>query len=155
MSEAIKIEVSGLRELQARASKLNQKMERRSYSRAVRAASKPVLASAISKAPGRTGTLKKSIKARANNKPSQFLFGVKLTVVGGSFSSGKTARRRGAGSVYQPDESLRYYRFQELGTKHHRAQAFLEPALDASAGKFLSILKSELAREIELNARTP
>lgn len=151
--ESIKIEVTGLRELQRRARSLNEKLERRSYAKAVRAASKPVLSRAVLMAPGRTGTLKRSIKARTSSKPSRYLFGMKLTVIGGTFSSDKTARRRGVGASYRPDEAVRYYRFQELGTKYHPAKPFLEPALEASASDFLNTLRRELAAEIERNTR--
>lgn len=153
-TDGIRFEVDGLRELRARAARLEAKLARRSYSKAVRAASKPVTKKAISLAPGRTGTVKKSIKARSDNKPSKFLFGMKIGVIGGKFSSDRTARRRGVGSAYKPDESIRYYRFQELGTKHHPAKPFLEPALKSSAGVFLSTLRRELAAELEKQTRS-
>lgn len=152
-TDGMRVEISGLRELQKRAARLQDKLARRSYSKAVRAASKPVVADAISRAPGRTGTTKKSIKARADNKAPKMLFGIKIGVVAGKFSSDRTARRRGSGKSYRPDESIRYYRFQELGTKYHPAQAFLEPALEASASQFLSTLRRELAAELERQAR--
>jgi HK97 gp10 family phage protein len=152
--ESTKITISGMRELQRRARSLNHKLERRSYSKAVRAASKPVLSRAILMAPGRTGTLKRSIKARSASKPSRYLYGMKLTVIGGKFASDRTAKRRGVGNAYRPDEAVRYYRFQELGTKYHPAQPFLEPALEASASEFLNTLRRELAAEIERHTRT-
>jgi len=153
--ESTKITISGMRELQRRARSLNHKLERRSYSKAVRAASKPVLDQAVGKAPmGRTGTLKRSIKARSASKPSRYLYGMKLTVIGGKFASDRTAKRRGVGNAYRPDEAVRYYRFQELGTKYHPAQPFLEPALEASASEFLNTLRRELAAEIERHTRS-
>ena len=146
-------QIVGLRELQARASRLEAKLERRVYSKAVRSASKPVLASVVRKAPARSGAVKRSLVARANNKAPKMLFGVKITVKGGVKSSGRTARRGGKGNSYSPDETVRYYRFIERGTKHHAARAFLEPGLDSSASQFLSTLKRELALELEKQAR--
>ena len=37
--------------------------------------------------------------------------------------SGRRSRRK-----YQPDETVRFYRFLELGTKYHKAKPFLVPA---------------------------
>ena len=153
-TDGMRMEISGLRELQKRAAKLEDRLARRSYSKAVRAASKPVVRNAISRAPGRTGTTKKSIKARSNNKPSKMLFGMKIGVVSGKFSSDRTARRRGSGNVYRPDEAIRYYRFQELGTKFHPAQPFLEPALESSASDFFNVLRREMAAELETQSKS-
>ena len=125
-------------------------MQKRVYSKAVRVASKGVLEKARSKAPGRT--IAKALTVRSNSKPARMLFGMKLTVRGGVFSSDRTARRRGSGTTYRPDEAVRYYRFQELGTKYHPAKAFLEPALEASSKKFLTTLKRELEAGLEREA---
>jgi len=147
--EVIKFGVTGMRELNRNAQKLETRLRKRVYSKAVRKASKPVLAKAITKAPGRTGTIKRSLKSRADNKAREMKFGMKITVIGGKFSSERTAKRRGVGKSYRPDESVRYYRFTELGTKYHPAKPYLKPALKASGAQFLSTLQSDLRAELK------
>ncbi|RYD54699.1 MAG: hypothetical protein EOP83_21945, partial [Verrucomicrobiaceae bacterium] len=68
--------------------------------------------------------------------------------------SSRVARRRGGkGGDYSPDAVERYYRFQELGTKHHPAQPFLKPALEGSQGAVLDAVKRELAAGLEREAK--
>jgi hypothetical protein len=58
-----------------------------------------------------------------------------LTVKPGEFVSKRFVRAKGLTKsgrrtrrTYQPDESVRFYRFLELGTKYHAAKPFLVPA---------------------------
>jgi HK97 gp10 family phage protein len=151
MSETIKVE--GLKELQARAKKLDAKLRRRVFSRAARAGGKIVVAAAKAEVPTRTGTLRASLVHRASSKPAKGLFGVKVTVKGGRKASERTAKRRkGKSGEYFPDTVERYYRFLELGTKHHPAQPFLRPALEGSKGEVLEAVKRELRGGIEAAA---
>jgi HK97 gp10 family phage protein len=152
VSETIKIE--GLKELQARAKRLGVKMRRKVFGAAARAGGKIVVAAAKGKVPSLTGATRASVVHRASSKPAKGLFGVKVTIKGGRKSSGRVARRRGGkGGEYFPDAVERYYRFQELGTKHHPAQPFLKPALEGSKGAVLAAVKSELTRGLEAAAR--
>lgn len=57
-----------------------------------------------------------------------------LTVAPGEFVSERVVHRRlksGRRSkrTYQPDETVRFYRFLELGTKYHKAKPFMVPAI--------------------------
>jgi hypothetical protein len=57
-----------------------------------------------------------------------------LTVAPGEFVTDRVVRKRlksGRKSkrTYQPDETVRFYRFLELGTKFHAAKPFMVPAI--------------------------
>ena len=146
------VRVDGLAELRRNIAKLGDGMARRVYQKAVGAGGKVVAAAAKAQVPRRTGALGKSIAARVSSKPREELFGVKITVKAGLFSSQRTARRRGrsrkgkgGSGIYKPDAVERYYRFLETGTKYHPATPFLKPSLEGSAAKVLAVIKGELA----------
>ncbi|MDB6078751.1 MAG: Phage protein gp10 [Akkermansiaceae bacterium] len=153
----VQIKVEGLKELRDRIAKLDRGLQRRVYNKATKAGSKIVVAAAVAKVPVRTGSVKKSITARASSKPSRGLFGVKITIKGGLKSSERTAKRgskksgkgRKGGSTYFPDAVERYYRFTELGTKFHPAQPYLKPALEDKKSAVLEAIKTELAAGLE------
>jgi len=149
-----KIKVEGLRELQQRAKKLDAKMRRKVFGAAARAGGKIVTAKAKGQVPVRTGSIRASLVYRASSKPAQGLFGVKVTIKGGRKASPRVARRRGGkGGEYFPDAVERYYRFQELGTKHHPAKPFLKPSLEGSKGEVLNAVKQALADGLERESR--
>lgn len=143
---ASEIKIEGFAELRKRAAKLERGLQRRVYGVAVRAGGKVLVDAAKAAVPVRTGATSRSIVHRASSKPSQGLFGVKVTVRAGEKSSERVAHRRGNSKKdYQPDAVERYYRFQELGTKHHPAKPFLKPALEGHAGAVLNAVKQALA----------
>jgi HK97 gp10 family phage protein len=148
------IKIEGMKELRGRISRLDGKLQRKVYRQAVRKAGVVVVNAAKAQVPVRTGSIKRSLTHRTNHKLSQGLFGVKVTIRGGRKASERTANRRGKGSVYHPDAVERYYRFQELGTKHHPAKPFLKPALEGKAGEVLEVLKRELAAGLEREVRS-
>jgi hypothetical protein len=138
-----------MRKLQARARKLNSDLSKKVYSSAVRRAGRSTAFRAIQgRTPSRTGTLRKALSIRANNKPAQHLYGVKIAPRG-LYASQRTARRRGAGAVYKPDWVARYYRFVVTGTKYHPANTFLTAGLEGSSGAFLATLRREILTGIE------
>ena len=47
----------------------------------------------------------------------------------------------------------RYYRFRELGTKHHPAKPFLKPVIEGKAGEVLEAVEAVLAAGVEREAR--
>lgn len=148
------IKVEGFRELRKRAEKLDARLRRKVYGTAVRAGGKILVEAAQAQVPVRTGAVRRSLVHRASSKPSKGLFGVKITVKGGLKSSERVAHRKGSkGKPYFPDAVERYYRFLELGTKHHAAKPFLEPALDSKAGAVLNAVKETLAAGIERETR--
>jgi HK97 gp10 family phage protein len=147
------VKLDGFKELRDRARKLDGKMQRKVYSKAVRAGGKIVVDAAKAKVPVKTGAVKASLVHRASSKPREGLFGVKVTIKPGRKGSERTARRRsGKGAVYFPDAVERYYRFTELGTKHHPARPYLAPALEGSRAAVLNAVKAELAAGLEREA---
>jgi len=152
---AVRIKVEGFKELRRRAEKLDARLKRKVYGQAVRAGGKIVVDAAKNQVPVRTGTVKRSLVHRASSKPSKGLFGVKIVVKGGLKASNRVAHRRGSkGKPYFPDAVERYYRFQELGTKHHPAKPFLKPALETKAQAVLQAIKTTLASGIERETKT-
>jgi HK97 gp10 family phage protein len=151
----VQIKVEGFKELRNRAAKLDRRLQRKVYGAAVRAGGKVIVDAAKGKVPVRTGATRDSLVHRASSKPSQGLFGVKVTIKGGRKSSERVSRRRGGkGAEYQPDAVERYYRFQELGTKHHPAQPFLKPSIEGSQAAVLKAVKETLAAGLEREARS-
>jgi HK97 gp10 family phage protein len=146
------IQITGFKELQRRAQKVDVKLRKKIYAKAARAAGKAVVEAAKSSVPVRTGGVRRSLVHRSASKPSKGLFGVKVTVKGGKLgaSSGRSAtRRRGKGGTYNPDAIERYYRFTELGTKYHPAQPYLKPSLEMHTGKIIEVFRSTIAAGIE------
>ena len=153
MAASVKIE--GLKELRDRALKLEQRMRRKVFNAAARAGGKIVVAAAKAQVPVRTGSVRSSLVYRASSKPSLGLFGVKVTIKGGKKASARVAhRRKGKGGEYFPDAVERYYRFQELGTKHHPAKPFLRPALADKATEVFNVVKRELEAGLEREAKS-
>lgn len=146
------VKVDGLKELRDASLKLDPKMRRRVYTRAIKAGGNIVRDAAKGKVPVRTGAIRASLVHRASSKPAKGLFGLKITIKAGRKSSSRIARRRGKGAEYYPDAVERYYRFTELGTKHHPAQPFLAPALEGSKSAILNAVKAELAAGLEREA---
>lgn len=146
------VKVEGLKELRERAKKLDARLQRRVYNRAVRAGARLVVKKAKAAVPLRTGALRRSLVHRASSKPKLGLYGVKITVKAGRKASERTAKRRGVGADYHPDAVERYYRFVELGTKYHPAKPFLEPALEGSQAEVLAAVRQELKAGLEREA---
>jgi HK97 gp10 family phage protein len=146
--------VTGFRELQKNIDALTTGMQKRIYQKAANAGGKIVKTAAAAAVPIRTGTLRKAITHRVNSKPARGLFGVKITVRGGSFASDRTAHRKGNLSrPYKPDAVERYYRFLETGTKYHPAKPFLLPSLESSATAVLNAFKDALRTGLDAETR--
>lgn len=45
-----------------------------------------------------------------------------------------------------PDKDHFYGKFQELGTKHHKAQPFLRPAMDTKSAEAIEAFRREMSR---------
>jgi HK97 gp10 family phage protein len=129
------------RQFQKLAKALPGKMERKVYRGAVSRTATIVLKSAREFA---IGSIKKAVTKRAENKAREGYFGSKIGVKSGVFRSERTARRRGVGAIYQPDEVIRFYRFLELGTKYHKAKPFLRRALASEKGRVKPKMENEL-----------
>jgi len=150
-----RFEVKGLKELAKRANRLDAALRRKVYNQAMKAGGATIKARANSLVPVKTGTTRKSLVVRSSTKAAKGLYGVKITVRGPALASQRVAHRRGQkGKEYHPDAVERYYRFQELGTKHHRAQPFLKPGLESAAPAALEAVKTTLAAGIERALRS-
>jgi HK97 gp10 family phage protein len=145
-----RFEVRGLKELAKRANRLDAALRRKVYNRAMKEGGKIIKAKAAALVPVKTGTTRKSLVVRSSAKAAKGLYGIKITVRGPALASARVAHRKGSKSKpYQPDAVERYYRFQELGTKHHPAKPFLKPALESAAPEALETVKKTLAAGIE------
>lgn len=143
--------IEGARELQRKLRQFPGKMERKVYRGAVNRGGTPTLQKARSLSS--SATVKKALTKRARHDAANGFFTVIVTVKGGVFRSQRTATRK-RGTVYHPDEALRFYRFLELGTRHHAAKPFLGPALLATQNQFREKMRQEIETGIEKVART-
>lgn len=130
MAERAKI--TGLRQLRFNMLRLSDRMQRKHYAKAVRAAGLVVRNSVRSYAPIDTGELEASIRARAANRASNGQYAAKIGVVG---------------------PAGRYAKFQEFGTAHHAAQPFLAPGLIEAEGDAVNALKDKLKQGISDSVR--
>lgn len=119
------VQVQNLPALQRDFSNLTAKMQRGVLRDALRAAARPVVASAKTKVPVRTGALKKGISQRVSVKGSKA-----EAIIG--------FRRKDF-----------YGRFIELGTSKMSAKPFLRPALDESQQKIEEAFAQAINRGIE------
>ena len=123
------IKIENLTALQRDFSNLTSKMQRAVLRDALRSAARPVVASAKSKVPTRTGALKRGIAQRVSVK-----------------ASGK------AEAIIGFDRKQFYGRFAELGTSKMAARPFLRPALDESQQKIEQAFVEAINRGI--NSKT-
>lgn len=120
------VAITGLPELRRDFSNLTAKMQRGVLRDALRSAARPVVASAKSKVPVRTGALKRGISQRVSVK-----------------GSGK------AEAIIGFQRKQFYGKFVELGTSHAAAKPFLRPALDESQQKIEQAFVDAINRGIE------
>lgn len=145
--------IEGLSGLQKSLKSLSGKVERKISRSAVGKAGTLLLKEARAKAPVRTGALRRALTKRVKNVAKNDFYSVQITVRGGVMSSHRTAKRRGVGADYHPDEVIRYYRFLELGTKHNAAQPFLAPIVETKGKATIDFLGQELGQQIEKAAK--
>lgn len=141
--------IDGLKGIQKSLKSLDGKLERKISRSAVGKAGTILLKEARSKAPVRTGALRRSLTKRSKHRAKDDFYSVRIGVKSGVFSSSRTARRKGRGAGYTPDESIRYFRFLELGTKYHAAKPFLGVVIDSKGDAAIKFLSAELGRQIE------
>lgn len=119
------ITVQNLPALQRDFSNLTDKMKRGVLRDALRSAARPVVASAKSKVPVKSGALKRGIAQRVS------------------------VRTNAAEALIGFDRKTFYGRFIELGTSKMSAKPFLRPALDESQQKILEAFYSAINRGID------
>lgn len=144
------MKVQGLKELQKQLRQLAAETQPKLLKAAVRAAFKPVLASAKAKVPVDTGELQAGIAlATAEDKKGG------IVAAGLLISSNTTALKQARvaaaafGEAQYRGAPGRRWHLTELGTKHSKAQPFLRPALDENASAVVEGLKRALAQRIK------
>jgi len=136
MSPYIDISLTGDKALQKKLNRLPKVMQKKIVRKALREGARPVLASARSKAPVRTGAMKKSLKLRAR-RARRGNFGVEV----------RTGTRAELGI---PENDPGYYPFSvEFGHGNVPAQPFMRPALDENREPALKIIGREIGRGVE------
>lgn len=145
---------TGLADLQKAVEELTADVRKKVVYAALRAAAKPILESARSKVPIKTGLVKSRIRVAASKvfRGQNGVLGVYINVrpeKGRRVKGTKVRVKVKGGDPY-------YWRFLELGTKHMRARAFLVPAAEANFTAALDIFKEKLAARIaKANQRKP
>lgn len=122
MSMTIQIDLTGLKEILAKLDGLAKPGKvRMIYRKVLNAITKPVLKTAKSLVPERTGQLRKSLGRKVRTYPGS---GVTVGVVGPRFGFKIEINGKSINPVH-------YAHLQENGTKFHAPQPFLRPAWDA------------------------
>lgn len=139
MPFGIRAELSGIREVMARLEGLKPGKVRRIHRKVLNEVTKPVLKTAKSLVPRRTGQLRKSLGRKVRTYPS----GVTVGVIGprNGFLIVKDGKRI---------NPVKYAHLVELGTRHSRPQSFLRAAWDRHAaaipGIAARVVFTELAK---------
>lgn len=131
----IAFKLEGLEALKGQLEELEVQTAERALRRAARKAFEPVLATAQSLVPKRTGLLRDSIRVqvgRPNGGEAVVQVGLRLAAAKGEGGLPPSAR----------------WHFVELGTAHMPAEPFLRPALDQNAQQVVDILRDEVAKGI-------
>jgi HK97 gp10 family phage protein len=150
--------IDGLGELKHAISVLTADLKRKVVRSALRDAAAPIAKAARAKAPvlkgdhtyRLPGTLKRSIITKASKE-----FNGKNGEIGVYVAVRKRKGLGGEVGARNPFDPF-YWRFQEFGTQHHRAQPFMGPAFDANASRAIDIFKARLKTRIDkANSRKP
>lgn len=129
--EATGVHIEGWEELRRKFRDLGDRMQKNVVRGALRSAATPVLKEAHALAPKDEHDLANAIAMTVSVKKNE-----------SSAAVGIKRRQEGA--------PARYAHLQEFGTRHHRAQPFLRPALDNKRGdvidRFADAVKSQIKR---------
>lgn len=125
MADAVQFEVKNLSEVLKVFEELSVKAQRSALRKAARAAVKPIIQDARTKAPKRTGKAAKSIHASIKG------------------TNGKVEAKIG------PRPKYFYLQFHELGTSKMSARPFLRPALDGNAQNATRAFGEAFADEVQ------
>ncbi len=128
MSDVIKIDVQGLKQLFATIDTMPDRVGKKIVKRAAREAARPVLETAKQLAPVNTGLMRGALKIRALKRTRRSRrIGVRI-VLGEGFFKGHSF----------------YGAFQELGTKKMAARRFMRDAKDQHEGTVREIFRQKL-----------
>ena len=132
----IDIGMVGDKELQRALNRISRDTQEKFVQQSLRKGAKPILASAITGVPVRTGRLKTSLKIRTRKRKRKGILGVQV----------QTGTRAELGIAA---DAPGYYPIAvEYGTKHMAADPYLRPALDTNRDKALGIIGRELWNRI-------
>ena len=141
MAKFVSIEVLGDKALQRKLKALPIALERKIVRKALRAAAKPVLATAKAMVPVESGKLQKGLKLRALTKQKRGQFGVQV----------RTPTRDELGLPYA--ERYYYPAHLELGHGNVAGRPFLRNALDSNRTTSTAIAAREIRAGIEAEAQ--
>ncbi|MDX1388471.1 MAG: HK97 gp10 family phage protein [Acidobacteriota bacterium] len=126
----VRVKVDGLKEINRKLQRLPAHVRGRHMAAALMRGAEPIRRDAEANAPVLSGNLSRGMqKDVEETEPTHAVVAV------------------------GPEEEDFYGIFQELGTKYHAAQPFLEPAFDANARKAIDIVADDLGRRVERAAR--
>lgn len=124
----INLQFEGGAELAANLSRLSTRLSRRILTEALREAAEP---------------MRKTMSVLAPHRPGKPDLRDTMTI-----SMARGADGKEVAVAIGPSRAGFYGSFQELGTKHHGAQPFVRPALDAHSETSLKILAAAVWREL-------
>jgi len=164
---SVTVSVSGLKELDEALGNLPKATARNVLVRTLKKAAEPMVEEAKRLAPVRTGRLRDSImsSARVKNKTgnSEYAAAMKAGLGRDAARAALLAARRankGKGSFAElfvgPARGggvIRYAHIVEFGSVDTAPQPYMRPAWEATKGKMLDVIKSELGNEIIKAAR--
>lgn len=149
---ASRVEVTGLKELQARLLALPKEIGDKPLKAALRKVGRVVQASAKNRVRRRTGALADNIiVARMRGLPKgEEAVQVTIRAKARKYKDTKANRRKGrVGGEYADVGPLFYARFLEFGTSQMRAYPFLRPAFEMHKAALPEIFRRELFLAIE------
>jgi len=149
----MKIEVSGLSDLQASLRELGDpKAVRTALRAALRKAAAPMLAAAKNRVPIDKGDLKRSVKIAAakGERPDSPQFGVVIGIDANVQPARNVVRKGGRGGTYRDPGVAGVAPITEFGTADQSAQPFMRPAFDtegeATIRRFGEVAGPEIER---------
>lgn len=164
MAKAVRVSVSGLKELEAGLAELSKATARNTMQRALTKAAEPMKDAAERNAPERTGALKRSIivTSKTNNRIGKKEYGATLAA-GGTKAQAVSALRDARRSKGYGESFAEVYMgpakgskrdaikalVQEFGSRKQAAQPYLRPAFDAEAQGVIDRVAGELSTEID------
>ena len=137
MKGGVDISLIGDKELIRRFNALPAKAEKKVFRQAARKVAKMILVSAKQKCPVRTGALKESLKVKAMKRSRN-----RIGILIGSGSDEPVL----SGDTF-------YSAFVELGTKKTAAKSFLRPALEQNRARGMEMLREEIGKGVEREAK--
>lgn len=157
MSTIVTIKIKGLEQLQRALNQLPIELQGKPLRAAVSAGAKVIQKQAIENAePHRqTGTLEKNIVIAKTRRPipGQAQYSVGIRRVKKRYVNNAANRRKNrVGKKYEVYGEAFYWRFLEFGTSKYPKSPFLVPAFESRKMEAIEVIKTRLAKGIEMIA---